>query len=213
MEFLKENDKKYVSDLFSKNLSGDVNIMLFADPPGKCEYCGPTRQLLEELAELDNRIRLTVYDINKNSKEARFLGVDKTPAMVLGGKKIYNVYYYGMPIGHEFSAFLEDIVDVSAGATKLSESTKKALKEISKPIDIKVFVTPTCPWCPRAVRTAHQFAIENSNIRSSMIESMEFSEMASAYSVMAVPKIVINETMSFEGALPERQFLEYVKSA
>ncbi len=213
MKLLNEKDKSYIKDLFEKNMTGEVNLILFTDSAEKCQYCSDTRELIGELAGISSRIKLTVYDISENAKEAKFLGVDKTPALVVGGKKIYNVHYYGIPAGHEFAALLEDIVDASKGTTRLSDSTKNALKGIKKQVDIKVFVTPTCPYCPRAVRTAHQFAMENSNIKSSMIESMEFSEMASKYEVMAVPKVVINESVSFEGALPEEQFLEYVQKA
>ncbi len=73
---------------------------------------------MSELAAIDSRIKLTVYDIKENAKEAKFLGVDKAPATVIGGKKIYNAYYFGMPSGYEFSALLEDIVDASAGTRK-----------------------------------------------------------------------------------------------
>ncbi|MEM0149404.1 MAG: thioredoxin family protein, partial [Candidatus Micrarchaeaceae archaeon] len=103
--------------------------------------------------------------------------------------------------------------DISAGKSRLSESTKTRLKSIDKPVDIKVFVTPTCPYCPKAVRMAHQFAMENKNIKASMIEATEFEEMSNAYGVMAVPKIVINDKASFEGALPEEAFLQQVMDA
>ena len=213
MNFLKEKDVKYIKDLFEKNLTGEVNLILFVDTPDKCQYCNDTVQLLTELANINPKLKLTVYDINKNQKEAKFLGVDKTPGLVIGGKKIYNMYYFGIPAGHEFAALLEDIVDASNGETRLSEATKEKLKSIKEPIEIKVFVTPTCPYCPRAVRTAHQFAMENDKIKSAMIEAMEFYDLANQYSVMAVPKIVINDDVSFEGALPEENFLEYVLSA
>ncbi|MGC8662433.1 MAG: protein disulfide oxidoreductase [Candidatus Micrarchaeia archaeon] len=213
MTFLSEKDLKYISDLFEKNLNGEANLMLFVDSQDKCQYCNDTTALLKELANTSKNIKLTVYDINKNLKEAKFLGVDKTPALVIGGKKIYNIYYLGMPAGHEFSALLEDIIDASNGKTKLPEDIREKLAKVKEPVDIKVFVTPTCPYCPRAVRTAHQFALENDKIKGTMIEAMEFYDMANQYGVMAVPKIVINDTVSFEGALPEEEFLNYVLSA
>jgi glutaredoxin-like protein len=211
--FLNEKDVKYIKELFEKNLDGEVNLMLFVDSPEKCQYCKDTIELLTELANTSPKIKLTVYDINKNQKEAKFLGVDKVPGLVIGGKKIYNAYYFGIPAGHEFAALLEDIIDASKGATRLSASTREKIKSIKEPIEIKVFVTPTCPYCPRAVRTAHQFAMENDKIKGAMIESMEFYDLANQYGVMAVPKIVINDSVSFEGALPEEEFLEYVLSA
>ena len=42
---------------------------------------------------------------------------------------------------------------------------------------------------------------------------MEFQDMANQYDVMAVPKIVINEKSSFEGALPENAFMEEIMKA
>jgi len=211
--FLNEKDVKYIKDLFEKNLDSEVNLMLFVDSPEKCQYCKDTIELLTELANTSPKIKLIVYDINKNSKEAKFLGVDKTPALIIGGKKVYNIYYFGIPAGHEFAALLEDIVDASNGTTRLSNTTKERLKQIKDPVEIKVFVTPTCPYCPRAVRIAHEFAMENDKIKGVMIEAMEFYDLANQYSVMAVPKIVINDEVSFEGALPEEEFLNYVFSA
>ncbi|MGC9099513.1 MAG: protein disulfide oxidoreductase [Candidatus Micrarchaeia archaeon] len=213
MGFLNDKDVKYIKDLFEKNLDSEVNLMLFVDSPEKCQYCKDTIELLTELANTSPKIKLIVYDINKNSKEAKFLGVDKTPALIIGGKKVYNIYYFGIPAGHEFAALLEDIVDASRGTTRLSNTTKEKLKEIKDPVEIKVFVTPTCPYCPRAVRIAHEFAMENDKIKGVMIEAMEFYDLANQYSVMAVPKIVINDEVSFEGALPEEEFLRYVLSA
>ena len=213
MGFLNEKDVKYIKDLFEKNLDSEVNLMLFVDSPEKCQYCKDTIELLTELANTSPKIKLIVYDINKNSKEAKFLGVDKTPALIIGGKKVYNIYYFGIPAGHEFAALLEDIVDASNGTTRLSNTTKERLKQIKDPVEIKVFVTPTCPYCPRAVRIAHEFAMENDKIKGVMIEAMEFYDLANQYSVMAVPKIIINDEVSFEGALPEEEFLNYVFSA
>ncbi len=213
MAILKDADRKAVTELFSKSLEGDVNIMFFYDKPDICEYCGQTLDLLREVASLNPKINVTQYNIRESAKEAKFLGIDKAPATVIGGKKLYNVVYYGIPAGYEFSSLLEDIIDASKGVTRLSPQTKERLKEVKKPVDIKVFVTPTCPYCPKAVRTAHQFAMENSMIRSSMIEASEFMGLAQKYDVMGVPKIVINDTLSFEGAQPEDVFLQYVLEA
>jgi len=209
MAIIEGENLKFVKELFQKELKGEVNLIFFKSEDN-CETCNDIKQLLSELAAIDSRIKLTVYDIKENAKEAKFLGVDKAPATVIGGKKIYNAYYFGMPSGYEFSALLEDIVDASSGVTKLSESTKEALKGLKNNIEIKVFVTPTCPYCPRAVRMAHQLAMESSKVKGIMVESMEFPEWANQYDVMAVPKVVINDTNSFEGALPEKEFVEEV---
>jgi hypothetical protein len=50
-------------------------------------------------------------------------------------------------------------------------------------------------------------------IRGDCVEANEFPDLAQRYMVMAVPKIVVNDRVSFEGALPEAQFVEAVFQA
>ncbi|MGC8547463.1 MAG: protein disulfide oxidoreductase [Candidatus Micrarchaeia archaeon] len=213
MAMIGEKDAAYLRDMFGKKLQNEVNLMVFTSSDGTCQLCDKNIELINELAKLSDKIKVTVYDIKKNEKEAKFLEVDKVPAIVIGGKKIYNAYYFGMPYGHEFSALVNDIIEASAGETGLKKETKEQLKKVDKKLDIKVFVTPTCPYCPISVHMAHQFAIESDKIKSSMIEAMEFPELADKYSVMAVPKIVINDKVEFEGAVPEEMFMQYVQEA
>ncbi len=211
MAFLNEKNRKEVSDVLSKKMKDDVNLFVFYDnDEGKCPYCKQTLDLVKELAALDSRIKLTLYDVNVNKKEARFLHADKVPAIVVGGKRIFDVLYFGIPAGYEFSSLLEDIIDISNNTTRLSNDTKEKLKTITKPVDIKVFVTPTCPYCPQAVRIAHQFAMENKYIRASMIEAQEFMDLSEKYGVMGVPRTIINDTIPLEGAYPEEAVLQHV---
>jgi hypothetical protein len=56
-------------------------------------------------------------------------------------------------------------------------------------------------------------AVASDRVRATAIEATEFPELSRAYRVMAVPKVVINEHVQFEGALPEAQFLDAVLRA
>ena len=62
---------------------------------------------------------------------------------------------------------------------------------------------PTCSYCPKAMRMAHQMAIESDKMRGDMIEATEFPHLSNHYNVGAVPKIVINNVVDLEGALPD----------
>jgi glutaredoxin-like protein len=212
MSILGENIKAKVSRIFAENLEGEVKIRYFTQE-FECEFCKETKTLLEELASLSQKISLEVYDFVSDAEKAKELGVDKIPATILSGKKEYKVRYFGIPSGYEFSSLIEDIVDVSKGRSRLPPHLVNKVRNITKPIHIQVFVTPTCPYCPKAVRIAHQLAIENLNITADMVESIEFPHLANRYSVMAVPKTVINDKIEFVGALPEEQFIEYVLRA
>ena len=56
-------------------------------------------------------------------------------------------------------------------------------------------------------------AVESDRVTGDVIEATEFPDLAGHYRVRGVPKIVINETTEFVGALPEPQYLAHVKLA
>ncbi len=63
------------------------------------------------------------------------------------------------------------------------------------------------------MRLAQHMAVASEKVRSTAIEATEFPELSRAYRVMAVPKIVMNDRVQFEGALPEKDFLAAVLKA
>lgn len=212
MGFLKERDKKFLKSKFETQLRGEVRLIVFTQE-FECEYCEELRELSEEVASLSDKIRVEVYDLRSDEGLARKWRVDKIPALLVFGEKEYGVRFFGLPAGYEFMTLIEDIVDVSRGASRLRPEIRERIREVRDAAHIQVFVTPTCPYCPSAVRTAHQMAIENENIVADMVEVLEFPHLANRYQVMAVPKIVINDAVSFEGAVPENVFVEYLLAA
>ncbi len=56
-------------------------------------------------------------------------------------------------------------------------------------------------------------AVASERVRATAIEATEFPELSRAYQVMGVPKVVINDRVEFEGAVPERDFLDAVLQA
>ncbi len=222
MALISDGDKKIIKEEFFSKLINPVRLLVFI---GKdhCQYCDQLKQLVEEISELSNLVTYELHDFDSEKELAEKYRINIAPAVVItqDGKDL-GVRYFGLPAGHEFGSFLEDIVDVSKGETDLLEETKEALKGINKDVQIYVFVTPTCPYCPMAVRMAHKFAIEhalagNDKILGDMIEAIEFPELADQYGVMAVPKVVIKvdgeDKVSFEGAYPEKMFLEKLLEA
>lgn len=211
MPLLQEKDREYLRGEFAK-LTEPVRLVFFTAEEG-CNSCGDTRQLLEETTELGEKIELVVYDMVNDGAKAEEYGVELAPTVIVEGERDFGVRFIGIPSGYEYSSLIEDIIDVGTGRTELSPETKEALSELEGPVHIQVFVTPSCPYCPRAVRTAHMMAIESEEVTAEMVMANEFPQLATRYSVMAVPKVVINDQTSFEGAIPEEDFLSFVKQA
>ena len=129
------------------------------------------------------------------------------------GTRDYGIRFFGIPSGYEFSSLIEDIMVVSKDRTDLTDETRQRLKKLSRPVHIQVFVSVTCPYCPRAVSLAHKLAYESDSIRADMVEISEFTHLAHKYDVFSVPKVVINEVIQFEGVLPEPAFVSKVMEA
>jgi len=208
MPILSDRVKSRVKGVFS-GLKEPVKLVLFTQE-FECETCADTRQLVEELSAISEKVKLEVYDFVSDRGKAEAYGVDKIPAIVVEGRKDYGIRFYGIPGGYEFNSLLHAIQIVSAEDSGLSQEAKSMLKSLTKPAHIQVFVTLTCPYCPMAVETAHKIALESDLVRADMVEATEFPHLANRYQVFAVPKVVINDKISFEGALPEIQFIRHV---
>jgi glutaredoxin-like protein len=220
MAFIDEQDQKSLRTMFAERLQGDVTLTYFtqgalrsAFPGQECMFCKETRQLLHEVAALADPLHLEVKDFLSDAGEAQRLGVTRIPAVVVQGRTKGQVRFFGIPSGYEFSTLIDDLIAVSTGINDLSASTRAALQAIDRDVHIQVFVTPTCPYCPFAAGMAHKLAMENPHITADVIEITEFPELAQRYDVRGVPKIVVNESITFEGAVPEERFVREVLRA
>jgi len=209
---------KQINEVFA-GIKEPVQILYFGSEE-KCDYCAETKQLLEEVTALSDKLELTVYDIQSDHGVADQFNVSNAPGIVIAAKDgsqviDLGVQYSGIPSGHEFNTLISDILMVSKRESGLNEKTREFLKNLQKPLFLQVFVTPGCPYCPRAVLLAHQMAMENPQmIRAEGVEAMEFPELASRFNVHGVPQTVINSGAGIVvGAVPEQNLLAEITRA
>jgi glutaredoxin-like protein len=213
MGLIPDEYKMHIKERLQQNLKDPVRLIVFTQEM-ECQFCKDARELAQEVANLaPDKINTEIYDLVKDAEKAKEYSVDKVPAIAIVGTKDYGIRYYGIPYGYEFNPFIDNIISVSKGATDLSEDTKTKLKTLDKPVRIKVFVTLTCPYCSIVAGLAHKFAIESDIVKSDVIEVAEFPHLAQKYSVMGVPKIVINERTELVGAVPEAQLVAHTLQA
>ena len=207
---LKERD--FLTKEFSQKLVNDVKLVVFTQEM-PCIFCKETVEVCQDIAGVNPKIKIEVYDYVKDQMKAKELRIDKIPAIAVIGAKDYGVRFYGIPSGYEFTSLIGSILDVSKGDSGLSPKSKDLLKTLDRPIHIQVYVTPTCPFCPTAVRLAHRLAIESDFIWADMVESSEFVPLAQKYGVMGVPKTIINERQEIGGVIPEDLLVLHILNA
>lgn len=195
-----------------EQLKEPVEILFFGQKED-CEYCDDTLQLIREVVDLSDKLGLQVYDLEEDAGIAQQYKVDKAPGLVLLGRDgdqllDYGVRFAGIPSGHEFSSLIHDLVLVSGRDSGLSQETRDFLQGLTEPVHLQVFVTPTCPYCPRAVVLAHQMALESPMVEAEMVEAMEFPDLADQFGVSGVPQTTINAGAgTVIGAVPEEHLV------
>ncbi len=199
-----------------EQLKEPVEILFFGQKED-CEYCDDTLQLIREVVDLSDKLGLQVYDLEEDAGIAQQYKVDKAPGLVLLGRDgdqllDYGVRFAGIPSGHEFSSLIHDLVLVSGRDSGLSQETRDFLQGLTEPVHLQVFVTPTCPYCPRAVVLAHQMALESPMVEAEMVEAMEFPDLADQFGVSGVPQTTINAGAgTVIGAVPEEHLVAEIK--
>ncbi|MBN2794198.1 MAG: thioredoxin family protein [Clostridia bacterium] len=204
---------KQLTEIF-QGLKNPVKIVLFTDE-NNCESCNDTTEFMKEIEAMSDKIGFTGFDLKKDAEEASKYGIDKAPAIRLldENEKDYGVTFYGIPAGHEINSFIAGLMELSGAGEVLPEAMKNDLAKVDKKVNIKVFVTLSCPHCSGAVSKAHKLAYENPNVEAEMIECGTFPELADKYNVSGVPKIVFNDTEELIGNQPFDQFLSAVLKA
>lgn len=196
-------------------MTEDVTLLVVhrgnTQDPHEKENAEVLQGLAQELSEVSEHLHLKVLDAA--DPEAAGLDLPRFPALLLldSEGQNRNVLFSGVPGGYEFATLLEDILDLGAKRPLLSPASLEKLAAINSKVHIMVFTTPTCPYCPRAVRLAHQMAMVNPNITGEMVDAQSFMDLSREYQVYGVPKTVVNYgAAQFEGAVPEQVFVEQV---
>jgi glutaredoxin-like protein len=217
-KFLTEKIIRQIEDAFAE-MQEPVQVLYFGSQD-RCDTCAETQQLLEEVTATSDKIQLSVYDVKENNNIAQKFNVTNAPGIVIAAKdnaevRNLGVQFSGTPSGYEFSTLINDILTVSRRDSGLSNTTREFLKQLDQPVHLQVFVTPSCPYCPRAVLLAHQMAMENPHmIRAEGVEAMEFPELANRFNVHGVPQTVINSGAGIVvGAVPEQNLLAEIMRA
>lgn len=136
-----------VRDVFDSQLKHPVEVLFFGQQHD-CDYCEDTRKLIGEVTALSSKFNLHAYDLDKDAEIALKYNVDKAPTLVLAGQNgaelvDYGVRLSGIPSGHEFSSLIQSLILVSGRDSALTEKTRQVLKDLTQPVTLQVYVTPT----------------------------------------------------------------------
>jgi glutaredoxin-like protein len=211
MALLSDQDRKLVADRLA-GISSRVQLLFFTQTIGAPESTLVARQIVDEVASLNDKIAVEEVNFVLEKERAAQYGIEDIPAIaLLRDGEDTRMRFLGAPSGYEFASLIDAVILAGTNDSGLSPESRQLLAEqVTSRLDLLVFVTPTCPHCPKAVTLAHRMAVENPLTTATCVEATEFMELSRRYRVNGVPKTVVNGGVEILGALPESQFIAEV---
>jgi thioredoxin reductase (NADPH) len=161
-------------------------------------------RLMRAFQEVTDKIEFKEYDLSH--RQAKKWNVSRSPTLVFDPAR-YKIHYLGVPLGEEGRTLVETMILIGLRASQVNEESRKVLKKLDGPRQVRVFVTPTCPYCPQQAVNAVKAAIERPDLVSVEIVDTSFNpDLTEKYSAFSVPQTYANEVFIAKGAQPMELF-------
>ena len=195
---------KQLKETFEK-LPNDISLYLFTAKGHEDTFTHGNRQIIRAFRELSARITLREFDLDHEL--AKKYNITKSPTLLIAPDR-YSIRWLGAPLGEEARTFLEILILVGLGKSHLSDQSLNVIKKIDSPRNVKVFVSPTCPYCPQEAVNAVKAAVEMPEYVSlEIIDIQSEPELALQYAAQSVPQAFANDVLIGQGAQPEEVFI------
>ena len=186
-------------------LPNKVRVMLFTEKGQNDVLNQAALDLLRGFNKISNKIDLSEFDLS--GPEAKKFDVNSSPALIFDPDQ-YSIRYLGVPYGEEGRTLVGMIMLLGFRTSNLSEQSQKIMKKIGSKREVKVFVSPTCPYCPDQAINAVKAAMERPDIVSlEIIDIQSNQEIANRYSAFSVPQTFANDILIAYGAQVEELFV------
>lgn len=204
-----EDVKKVLKETFSQ-LREDVRIEVFTQKGVNDTFNETLIGLVSALAEVTDKIKPSFHTAGDVQADKR--GISKSPTLLVAPDR-YRIRFTGAPLGEEGRSLIMSVLMASTGSVVLSEKSLRRLAGLDTKREVRVFVSPTCPYCPQEVVYAVSAAIARPDLVSAeVIEIYENRDVADKFGVISVPQTFINGILTSPGAEPEEYFIESLLS-
>ncbi|MEJ2286661.1 MAG: thioredoxin family protein [Desulfobacterales bacterium] len=188
-----------------EQLPNAIDLFLFTAKGHEDAFTHANRQVIRAFRELSAKISLREHDLDHEL--ARKWNVTSSPTLVIAPDQ-YAIRWLGAPMGEEARTFLEILILVGLGQSQLSDQSVNVIKKIDSPRNVKVFVSPTCPYCPQQAVNAVKAAIAMPDqVSLEIIDIQSEPEIANQYAAQSVPQAFANDILIGQGAQPEEVFV------
>jgi thioredoxin reductase (NADPH) len=188
-----------------EQLPHDIPLYLFTAKGHEDVFTNANRQVIRAFREISRRITVREYDLDHEL--AKKYNITSSPTLLIAPER-YSIRWLGAPMGEEARTLLETLILVGLGQSNLSDQSLNVIKKLDSPRNVKVFVSPTCPYCPQEAVNAVKAAVEMPELVSLEIIDIQCEpELANQYGAQSVPQAFANDVLIGQGAQPEEVFI------
>jgi alkyl hydroperoxide reductase subunit AhpF len=146
MPLLSPTDQDKLRDAFT-SMTRRVRVLFFTQTIG-CDTCAETREILDELPPLSDKISIEEVNLVLDRDKAAQHGVDRVPAVALSyedGESFHDtrIRFLGAPSGYEFISLIQAVLLAGGRASGLTDANRHRIAAVDKSMTMQVFTTPT----------------------------------------------------------------------
>jgi len=196
--------REKLTELFG-NMKHDVPLILFTDPVANSIYNDATRSFIRALREITGKITLREYSAGHEMTQQ--YSISHYPTLLFDPDH-FAIRWLGAPVGQEARTFMDAIVMLGYRKTDLSGPSQQILKKMTTPRNIRLFVSPTCPFCPQQADNALKAAIARPDLISLEIVDIQANpELTEQFNAFSVPVCYANDVLIARGAQQQELFM------
>ncbi len=139
-----------------------------------------------------------------------FLG---KPSVTISSSKGGNIHYLMAPEGLELDPFLDGIAWMGGAEEAPRSDEIDRLSSLSSPVSVLALAATVCPHCPMVIRTVLSAAVGRPLIKVSVVDAVQFSDMAEQYKVRATPTVIINGAATLVGQVTAGELTDHILGA
>jgi alkyl hydroperoxide reductase subunit F len=151
---------------------------------------GQTRELLDEIAALSDKINVTTQ------------ADERTPSFAIArpGTDI-AVRFAGVPLGHEFTSLVLALLQVGGVPPKISDELAQQVRDLPGEHHFETYMSLTCQNCPDVVQALNAMSVLNPRITHVAIEGGAFQDEVAERKILAVPTVYRNGELFGQGRM------------
>jgi alkyl hydroperoxide reductase subunit AhpF len=152
MSLVSPADQQKLREVFAE-MTRSVRLVFFTQTL-ECETCPQTKQILDELPPLSDKIAIEEVNLILDGDRARQYGIDRVPAVAIeyldsqdahsdGVWTDSRMRFLGAPAGYEFISLVQAVLLAGGRPSTLSENSRRYIAAVDRPVVMNVFTTPT----------------------------------------------------------------------